>query len=245
MEQVWADGLVKRYGTRTVLDQVGFKVPAGSVLALLGPNGAGKSTTLAITAGLLRPDAGRGEVAGQDLARAGRAGHRCVGVVFQEPVLYPVLTGRENLAFSASLFGLRGARRSARITEVLQLVRLDDRADDRVSTYSGGMKRRLDLARALLHHPPVVLLDEPTLGIDVQTRVAIWQHVRQLRDDGHAVLLGTNYLDEAEALADRMLVLDRGRVVAEGTAAELRASTAGASSMDDVLLALTGRDLRD
>lgn len=245
MELVVVDELVKVYSGRVVLDRVRFSVDAGRALALLGPNGAGKSTTLAILCGLLRPDAGRATIAGLDVAHAARAAHRALGVVFQEPVLYPSLTGRENLRLSAGLFGLRRDRRARRIAEVLELVQLSDRADERVAAYSGGMKRRLDLARALLHDPSVVLLDEPTLGIDVQTRAAIWDHVRRLRDEGRAIVLCTNYMDEAEELAYCMLVLDQGMTLAEGTPAELRASVPGARSMNDVFLALTGRQLRD
>lgn len=245
---VVAEALVKVFAGRRVVDEVSFRVGSGEVVGLVGPNGAGKSTTLSMVSGLVRPDGGRAWVAGHDVAREPTPVHRAVGLVFQEPVLYEALTGRENLRFHAGLFGLRGRERVARIEGVLELVQLSDRADDRVSTYSGGMKRRLGLARALVHDPPVVMLDEPTLGIDVQTRAAIWGHVRHVRDQGRTVLVCTNYMDEAEALADRLVVLDRGVVRAQGSPGELRdlASGEGESmTMDDVFLTLTGRDLRD
>jgi ABC-2 type transport system ATP-binding protein len=215
-------------GGRTILDGVTFDVSAGEVVGLLGPNGAGKTTTLSILATLRRPDAGRARVGGHEVTTDPAAVRRALGIVPQSLALYPSFTARENLALFARLLGLGAAARAAAIGGVLDLVGLTDRADDLVATFSGGMQRRLNLACGLLHTPPVLLLDEPTVGVDPQSRERILDAVRGQAANGAAVLYCTHYLDEAERICDRVVLVDHGRVVATGTAAELvRASLAG------------------
>jgi ABC-2 type transport system ATP-binding protein len=215
-------------GGRTILDGVTFDVAAGEVVGLLGPNGAGKTTTLSVLATLRRPDAGRARVGGHEVTTDPAAVRRALGIVPQSLALYPSFTARENLALFARLLGLGAAARAAAIGGALDLVGLADRADDLVATFSGGMQRRLNLACGILHTPPVLLLDEPTVGVDPQSRERILDAVRGQAANGAAVLYSTHYLDEAERICDRVVLVDHGRVVATGTAAELvRASLAG------------------
>jgi ABC-2 type transport system ATP-binding protein len=197
---------------------------AGEVYGLLGPNGAGKSTTIAMLSGLLVPTSGRVVVAGHDLAREPRAAKLALGVVPQDIALYPTLSARENLRFFGEVYGLRGQGLRSRMDEVLEVVRLADRAGDRVATYSGGMKRRLNLAVALLHRPRVLYLDEPTVGVDPQSRQHIFDNVLALAAGGAAVLYTTHYMEEAQKLCTRLAVVDRGVIVAEGTPAALVAA---------------------
>src|SRR5579862_1137170 len=214
------EGLSKRYGDRPALDGVGFSIAAGEVYGLLGPNGAGKTTTIKIVSGLLRADAGTVSVCGRpaahDLSVRG-----LVGYVPQDIALYPDLTGRENLTFLGELYGLRKQVLRARVEEALALTDLVERGDDRVDSFSGGMKRRMNIAAGLLHHPRLLVLDEPTVGVDPQSRHAILERVRELGRDGMAVLYTTHYMEEAERVCDRVAIVDRGRVVAEGTRREL------------------------
>jgi ABC-type multidrug transport system ATPase subunit len=209
-----------RYGTRTALDDVSLSVAAGEIVGLLGPNGAGKTTMVDVCSGLRLPDVGHASVLGHGAASAGRALRRSIGVVPQETGLYPELTAAEYLRLFAAMYDLKGG--GARVEELLQLMGLWERRNTRVAGFSGGMKRRLALARALLHDPPVLFLDEPTLGVDVQGRRALWEHVARLRDDGRSVLLTTNYLEEATALCDRVVILDKGVVLVDASPAELR-----------------------
>jgi len=202
-----------RRGRVTALDGVSLSAPQGLVVGVVGPNGAGKTTLIDVACGLLRPDRGQVRVLGQDVQRDGRAVRRQIGLIPQETALYDEVSAWRNLRFAADLYGVGEA--STRIAEVLELVALSDRANDVVATYSGGMRRRLAIARALLHDPRLLILDEPTLGVDVEGRHQVWAHVRGLRARGHSVLVSTNYLDEAEALCDRVAVLQRGRLVAE------------------------------
>lgn len=206
----------------TAVDSLSLTIDAGQVYGLLGPNGSGKTTTVNMLAGLLKPSAGRVQLHGVDVHRESARARSMIGVVPQETALYNDLSADENLLFHARLYGVPAAQRRARIDEVLALTGLTARRRDRVGTYSGGMQRRLALARALLTQPAVVVLDEPTLGVDVQSRAAIWERVRTIAREGGTVLLTTNYMEEAEALADRLAILDHGRLVAEGTPAELR-----------------------
>jgi ABC-2 type transport system ATP-binding protein len=231
-------GIRKAFGAKTVLDGVDLAVPAGQIFALLGPNGAGKTTLIRILATLLRPDAGTATVAGHDLLADPAAVRRVISLTGQYAAVDDMLTGEENLRMMARLrhLGRRAARdRAARL---LTQFDLDDARRRLVKTYSGGMRRRLDLAASLVARPELLFLDEPTTGLDPRSRDQLWAAVRELADDGVTVLLTTQYLAEAEQLADQIAVLHEGRIVAEGTAGELMASV-GAASLDEVFLALT------
>ncbi len=217
---VLLQGVSVSIGSRQILDGVDLHVSRGEIVGLLGPNGAGKTTTVDVCCGLRAFDAGSAQVLGVDTARGGIALRRAIGVVPQDTGLYPELTAVEHLELFAALYDVPGSR--ARIAELLELLGLTDRKHSRVGTYSGGMKRRLGLARALLHDPPVLFLDEPTLGVDVHGRRALWDHVRRLRAEGRAVLLATNYLEEATALCDRVVIIDHGRIVADASPDALR-----------------------
>ncbi len=204
-----------RRGNRLALDCVSLEAADGEVLGVVGPNGAGKTTLIDVVCGLLRPHRGRALILGQDAqARSGEV-RRQVGLVPQETALYEEVSATRNLRFAADLYAVR--RPAARIAEVLELVGLTERAGELVETYSGGMRRRLAIARALLHQPRLLVLDEPTLGVDTEGRHQVWMHVRALRARGHTVLLATNYLDEAEALCDQVAVLREGRLITKDT----------------------------
>lgn len=213
-----AVGLSKRFGERRALDGLSFDVRPGEVLGLLGPNGAGKSTLVRLLLGLEAPDAGRFEVDG---GAPPRGWLRRVGVAPQELALYEELTGRENLEFFGRLLGLTGRELGARAAAVLEVVGLTERGGSRVEGWSGGMKRRLNLAAALIHGPDLIVLDEPTTGVDPASRAAILDEVRRRASAGAAVLLATHHLEEAARVCDRALILDRGQAVAEGTIPDL------------------------
>jgi ABC-2 type transport system ATP-binding protein len=214
-------GLERRFGDRVAVDGVGFSIAKGETYGLLGPNGAGKTTTISMACGLLRPDAGEVTVGGHDLRTEALAAKALIGLVPQDIALYEDLTARENLRFFGRLQGLRGKELGARIHEVLEVVGLADRAGERIETYSGGMKRRANIAVGLLHRPQLLVLDEPTVGVDPQSRNAILESVEALRAQGLAVLYTTHYMEEAERLCDRIGIIDAGRLVAEGTRREL------------------------
>ena len=233
-----AEGLAKSFRGAPVLTGLDLRVPRGSVLALLGPNGAGKTTTIRILSTLLRPDGGRARIAGHDVVRDPAAVRRAIALTGQYASVDRRLTGRENLRMMARLrhFGRRSARRA---DELLARFGLEEAADRHAGTYSGGMARRLDLAMSLISDPAVLFLDEPTTGLDPRSRRDVWATVSELRDAGTTVLLTTQYLEEADRLADRIAVLHGGRVAAEGSAAELK-EHAGAATLDDAFLSLTG-----
>ena len=219
-----ARGLVKRYGAVTALDGVDLAVSRGSIYALLGPNGAGKTTTINVLTTLAQPTAGSASVAGHDVARQPNEVRRRIGVTFQDLVLDPDLTGRQVLDIHGRLYRQPRDQRHRRIAELVELVQLGDAIDRLVKTYSGGMKRRLELARGLMTDPLVVFLDEPTQGLDPQNRANIWDYIRALnRERGLTLLLTTHYMEEAEALADTVGIIDHGRKVAEGGPAALAA----------------------
>ncbi|HEX9993178.1 MAG TPA: ABC transporter ATP-binding protein [Acidimicrobiales bacterium] len=213
--------LRKRYGDRVAVDGVGFEVAEGETYGLLGPNGAGKTTTISMVCGLLQPDGGRVEVAGRPLTPRSTTAKAALGLVPQDIALYGDLTARENLRFFGRLQGLRGARLDERVDDALGVVGLADRADDRVESYSGGMKRRANIAAGLLHRPKLLVLDEPTVGVDPQSRNAILESIERLGGEGLSVVYTTHYMEEAERLCDRIGILDDGRLVAEGTRREL------------------------
>jgi ABC-2 type transport system ATP-binding protein len=218
-----ASGLRKTFGGRPALEGLDLRVEAGSVFALLGPNGAGKTTTVRILSTLLRADGGTATVAGHDVAREPRLVRRAISLTGQYAAVDEMLTGRENLRMMARLRHMRRDAARRRVTELLERFDLVDARDRRVAVYSGGMRRRLDLAMSLVAVPPLVFLDEPTTGLDPRSRRELWDAVGELRDRGVTVLLTTQYLEEADRLADRIAVIDGGRVVAEGTAEELKA----------------------
>jgi ABC-2 type transport system ATP-binding protein len=223
-----AQGLVKSYGETRALDGVDFGVPAGSILGLLGPNGAGKTTAVRILTTLARPDAGRGTVAGIDVVKHPAEVRRHIGVAAQDATLDGLLTGRQNLVLVGELSDMGRAASRARATELLALFDLTDAADRVLKGYSGGMRRRLDLAASLMTRPPVLFLDEPTTGLDPTSRQGVWDTIRDLLVEGVTVLLTTQYLDEADALANRIVVIDHGRVIADGTPQELKEASRSA-----------------
>ena len=213
--------LHKRFGRTVALESVSLRVSAGETYGLLGPNGAGKTTTISIICGLLEADAGEVVVAGERLTTRSVEAKAAIGYVPQELAIYPDLTARENLRFFARLYGMAPDRSRARVEEVLDVIGLADRADDQANTYSGGMQRRLNIGIGLLHRPRLLILDEPTVGVDPQSRNAILESVEHLSSEGMAVLYTTHYMEEAERLCDRIGIVDLGEVKAEGTRAEL------------------------
>ncbi len=217
-------GLRKAFGELQAVDEVSFSIARGETYGLLGPNGAGKTTSISMVAGLLRPDAGEVTVLGRRLTPTAAAAKSAVGLVPQEVAIYPDLSARENLRFFGRLQGLDRRELDTRTDEVLALIGLTDRAGDRADTFSGGMKRRLNIGIGLLHRPELLILDEPTVGVDPQSRNAILESVEDLATDGLAVLYTTHYMEEAERLCDRIAIVDKGRIVAEGTRRELIAT---------------------
>jgi len=221
------DQLSKRYGALQALDAVSLEVPAGCLYGLLGPNGAGKTTCLRILCTLLSPDSGEVSIAGINALNDPRAAREQLGYVAQEVAIDKILTGRELLQLQASLYHLDPAAALHRIDELTELLGMAEWLDRRCGTYSGGMRRRLDLACGLLHSPAVLVLDEPTVGLDIESRAALWQVLQELRDGGTTVLLSSHYLEEVDALADRLAILDGGKVIAEGTPDGLKQELGG------------------
>ena len=214
--------LRKRFGDNEALKGISFSVAPGEIYGLLGPNGAGKSTTIGILCGLVKPDGGQAWLSGIDIAQKPVDARRVLGVVPQEVALYTEFSARDNLKFFGRLYGLRGADLAMRIDRVLERVNLSDRAKERIEGYSGGMLRRLNIAAGLVHDPKVILMDEPTVGLDPQTRASILDLVRSIAAGGAAVVYTTHYLDEAERLCDRLGIIDHGSILVEGTLQELR-----------------------
>lgn len=227
---VEASGLVKTFGTNRAVDGVDLRVEAGTVYGVLGPNGAGKTTTISMLATLLRPDGGEARVFGHDVRREAQTVRTLIGVTGQYASVDETLSATENLVIFARLLGLSRADSKRKAVELLERFGLTEAASRPLKNFSGGMRRRLDLAASLIAQPPLIFLDEPTTGLDPRTRAQMWDTIRELVATGSTVLLTTQYLDEADQLADRIAVIDRGRVVAEGTADELKASI-GSSSL--------------
>lgn len=239
-------GLHKKYPgqRRPAVDQLSLTIPRGLLFGLLGPNGAGKSTILALLSGLIRPDGGVISFPGRELGSGSLASKKNLGFVPQDLALYDQLSGLENLVFFGRLYGLRGQRLQKRVAYALHLAGLEARAGQRVATYSGGMKRRLNLAVGLLHEPQILCLDEPTVGIDAQSRQLIHEQLSALADQGVTVVYATHYLEEAERLCRQVVIIDEGRILACGSPRELL-QDGGYVSLGELFFALTGKELRD
>lgn len=224
---VLVQNLQKRYGDVEAVKDISFKVEPGELFGLLGPNGSGKTTTIRCLCTLSTPDAGKIEVSGISVIDNPRAARRRLGYVAQEVALDKMLTGRELLQLQAALYHLPGSVAKKRIAEVITLLGLEEYADKKTGSYSGGLKRRLDLAAGLLHQPEVLVLDEPTVGLDIESRYVVWDLLRKLREAGTTVVITSHYLDEIDALADRVAIIDRGIVIAEGTPSQLKDRVGG------------------
>jgi ABC-2 type transport system ATP-binding protein len=236
------ENLSKRYGERVAVNAISFHVEQGETVGLLGPNGAGKTTAIAMISGLSRPDSGDVSVAGVSVTQDANALKRRVGLVPQDLALYEELSAWANLQLFGGLYGLGAAQWQPRAEAALLLVGLADRARDRVKTFSGGMKRRLNIAAALLHDPDLILLDEPTVGVDPQSRNAIFDNLEELKRRGKTLVYTTHYMEEAERLCDRVLILDHGRILASDTVTHFRQQYA---NLEAAFMQLTGRALRD
>jgi ABC-2 type transport system ATP-binding protein len=237
--------LVKKFGDFTAVNDISFQVAQGEIFAFLGPNGAGKTTTIKMLTTLLRPTSGHIELDGLDPATKQKLARQRFGIVFQDPSLDGEQTAFENMELHGVLYHVPRKVRTPRIEELLKLFELWDRKDDYVKTFSGGMKRRLEIARGFLHTPKILFLDEPTLGLDPQSRNQLWTHVKRLNEtERTTVFLTTHYMDEADRVAHRIAIMDHGTIVAQGTSAELKQQT-NTESLEAAFLALTGASLRD
>jgi ABC-2 type transport system ATP-binding protein len=231
--------LTKKYGNITALSELSVDIKKGEIFGLFGPNGAGKSTFISILATICRPTSGDIAVNGHSILKQPDLVKKMIGFVPQDIALYPMLSGRDNLDFWAGIYGLRGRLKKERIEEAVAVTRLEDRIRDRVSEYSGGMKRRLNIAVSLMHHPEILVMDEPTVGVDIQSRRYILDMLDGLRKEGRTILFTSHYTDELETICDRIAVMDKGKLLALGPAAELKAAY-GADSLESLLLKLSG-----
>ncbi len=242
---IQVSSLVKKYGDFTAVDNISFEVGKGEIFAFLGPNGAGKTTTIKMLTTLLRPTSGSLKIDGLDPDAQPHEVRRRFGIVFQDPSLDGDMTAYENMELHGVFYHVPRKTRTERIEQLLRLFELWDRRGEQVKLFSGGMKRRLEIARALLHTPKILFLDEPTLGLDPQTRNQLWTQVKLLNQtDGVTVFLTTHYMDEAERVAQRIAIIDHGRIVAQGSPQELKQQT-GQESLEEAFLALTGSTIRD
>ncbi len=240
-----AENLTKTFGTFTAVKNVSFEVKRGEIFAFLGPNGAGKTTTIKMLTTLLKPSGGKMELDGLDPATHRNEARHRFGIVFQDPSLDAEQTAYENMNLHGILYGVPRKIRAERTERLLKLFELWERKDDYVKQFSGGMRRRLEIARGFLHTPKILFLDEPTLGLDPQSRNQLWTHVKHLNETEQVtVFLTTHYMDEAERVAHRIAIMDHGELVAQGTAAELKLRT-NSDSLEGAFLALTGSSLRD
>jgi ABC-2 type transport system ATP-binding protein len=220
--------LTRKFGELTAVDRLNFAVEPGEIFGLLGPNGAGKTTTISMLCTILRPTSGTARIGGYDITRQANQVRRLIGIVFQDPSVDDRLTGRENLFMHANLYGVPDSDQKGRIDKVLKLVELEDRADDILRTYSSGMRRRLEIARGLIHYPKVLFLDEPTIGLDPQTRSHMWTYIKELKETHDiTVVLTTHYMEEADRLSDRVAIVDYGKVVALDTPSQLKKALQG------------------
>jgi ABC-2 type transport system ATP-binding protein len=239
------ENLVKKFGDFTAVDDISFEVKSGEIFAFLGPNGAGKTTTIKMLTTLLQPTSGRLRIDDLDIRHDSNEIRKRFGIVFQDPSLDGDMTAYENMELHAIFYHLPRKTRIERTEQLLRLFELWERRKDQVKLFSGGMKRRLEIARGLLHTPKILFLDEPTLGLDPQTRNQLWTHVKHLNEtEGVTVFLTTHYMDEAERVAQRIAIMDHGKIVAEGSPQGLRQQT-GAASLEEAFLALTGATIRD
>ncbi|HEV2387278.1 MAG TPA: ATP-binding cassette domain-containing protein [Candidatus Acidoferrales bacterium] len=237
--------LVKKFGDFCAVDHVSFAVPQGSIFGFLGPNGAGKTTTIKMLTTVLRPTSGTIRVDGYDPTHQQRQVRRAFGIVFQDPSLDDELTAFENMDLHGVLYRVPAAERRRKIDALLAFVELADRRNDYVKQFSGGMKRRLEVARALLHEPKILFLDEPTLGLDPQTRNHIWGFIQSLsKEQGVTVFFTTHYMEEADRVAGLVAVIDRGKIVAQDSPAELKRKT-GSATLEDAFIAVTGHTIRE
>ncbi|MBF0595718.1 MAG: ATP-binding cassette domain-containing protein [Candidatus Omnitrophica bacterium] len=237
--------LTRKFEDSTAVDQVSFSVPAGIIFGFLGPNGAGKTTTIKMLTTTLKPSSGTMRVDGHDPVREQNAVRRSFGIVFQDPSLDEELTAYENMELHGALYGVPSSKMRERIKDLLQFVELWDRQKDFVKHFSGGMKRRLEIARALLHEPKILFLDEPTLGLDPQTRNHIWTYIKNLcAEQKVTVFFTTHYMEEADRVADDLAVIDRGKIVARGSPKHLK-ELSNTVSLEDAFIALTGHAIRD
>jgi ABC-2 type transport system ATP-binding protein len=237
--------LVKKFGDLTAVDRVSFDVQPGEIFAFLGPNGAGKTTTIKMLTTLLKPTGGSLQIDGLDPEKHPDEVRKRFGIVFQDPSLDGDMTAYENMELHAVFYHVPRKQRAEKIEKLMRTFELWERRNDQVKKFSGGMKRRLEIARGLLHSPRILFLDEPTLGLDVQTRNQLWTHVKNLNQtEGVTVFLTTHYMDEAERVAQRIAIIDHGKIVASGTPQELKVQT-GKESLEEVFLALTGSAIRD
>ncbi len=220
--------LTRAFNGLTAVDKLDITVESGEIFALLGPNGAGKTTTISMLCTILKPTSGTAKVNGFDIVKEAMQVRRSIGIVFQDPSIDDRLTGRENLFMHANLYGVPAGEQKNRIDSILKLVELEDRADDLMRTYSGGMRRRLELARGLIHYPKVLFLDEPTVGLDPQTRDHVWKYIRDLKETHNiTVVLTTHYMDEADRLSDRIAIMDYGKIIALDTSEKLKETLEG------------------
>jgi ABC-2 type transport system ATP-binding protein len=236
--------LTKNYNGLKAVDSVSFEVRKGELFGLLGPNGAGKTTLVSMLATIRKPSSGSAELCNYDIVRQQDNVRKCIGIVFQDPSLDDELHGRENLDLHGRFYHMNRKTREKRIKTVLGLVGLANRADMQVKTYSGGMKRRLEIARGLMHRPRVLFLDEPTLGLDPQTRRNIWDFIKKLKKQGVTIILTTHYMEEADYLCDRVAIIDHGRIIALDSPKNLKKKQR-AKTLEDVFLSYTGRHIRD
>src|SRR3989339_1909099 len=237
--------LTRKYGEFTAVNDISFEVKKGEIFAFLGPNGAGKSTTIKMLTTMLRPTSGQLLLNGHDVTKDQASARKSFGIVFQDPALEEELTAYENMLFHAVLYGVSKKEQPKRIEDLMQLVDLWERRDSLVRTYSGGRRRRLEIARGLLHHPKILFLDEPTLGLDTQTRNILWDYVKKLsQNEGMTIFFTTHYLDEAEEVAQRIAIIDYGKIVAEGTTEQLTKQTK-TKTLEQAYLKLTGEGIRD
>ena len=239
------ENLTKKFGDFIAVDHISFSVFKGEIFAFLGPNGAGKTTTIKMLTTLLKPSSGTILINGYDVIKYPHKARSSFGIVFQDPSLDDQLTALENMEYHGIIYKVPKKIRSSRIKQLLKFVELWDRRNDLVKYFSAGMKRRLEIARGLLHHPKILFLDEPTLGLDPQTRTHIWNYIRNLnKEEGITIFFTTHYMDEAEKLAERIAIIDHGRIIAQGTPEELKSKTQS-NSLEEAFLIFCGREIRD